>query len=72
MTLARRSVVQVDVFTKDPYTGAPAAVCISPTAPDESRMARVSREMACPNTAFAQLRADGDGYDLRWFTAGGA
>jgi PhzF family phenazine biosynthesis protein len=35
-------------------------------------MARVSREMACPNTAFAQPRADGDGYDLRWFTAGGA
>jgi PhzF family phenazine biosynthesis protein len=64
-------VVQVDVFTTTPYAGAPAAVCISSTAPDETWMARVSREMACPNTAFAQPRTDRDGYDLRWFTAGG-
>jgi PhzF family phenazine biosynthesis protein len=34
-------------------------------------MARVAREMACPNTAFAQPRPAGDGYDLRWFTSGG-
>jgi PhzF family phenazine biosynthesis protein len=64
-------VVQVDVFTTTPYAGAPAAVCLSSTAPDETWMARVSREMACPNTAFAQPRTDRDGYDLRWFTAGG-
>ena len=27
--------------------------------------------MACANTAFAQRRPDGDGFDLRWFTGGG-
>jgi PhzF family phenazine biosynthesis protein len=59
------------VFTTTPYAGAPAAVCIGATAPDETWMARVAREMACPNTAFAQPRDDLDGYDLRWFTAGG-
>jgi PhzF family phenazine biosynthesis protein len=68
---APQPVVQVDVFTTTPYAGAPAAVCISATAPDETWMARVAREMACPNTAFAQPRPDRDGYDLRWFTAGG-
>src|SRR5262245_51124350 len=34
-------------------------------------MSRVAREMACANTAFAQRRPDGDGFDLRWFTGGG-
>src|SRR5262245_40715147 len=72
MSRRSRPIVQVDVFTTEAYTGAPAAVCITTAMPDDNWMARVSREMACPNTAFAQPRADDDGFDLRWFTGGGS
>lgn len=70
--MARTSpVAQVDVFTTEAYAGAPAAVCLLDEPRDEGWMASVAKEMACPNTAFALPRATGDGYDLRWFTAGG-
>src|SRR5262245_1667609 len=65
------AVTQVDVFTDEPYTGNPAGVCILDHSRDDIWMSRVAREMACPNTAFVQRRADGDGLDLRWFTGGG-
>jgi predicted PhzF superfamily epimerase YddE/YHI9 len=65
------AVTQVDVFTDEPYTGNPAGVCILDQSRDDIWMSRVAREMACANTAFAQRRADGDGFDLRWFTGGG-
>jgi len=71
MTKISRPIVHVDVFTTEAYSGAPAAVCVTTAVPDDDWMAKVSREMACPNTAFAQPRADDDGYDLRWFTGGG-
>ncbi|MGA2552497.1 MAG: PhzF family phenazine biosynthesis protein [Burkholderiaceae bacterium] len=71
MTTLATPIFQVDVFASEAYNGAPAGVCITPTCPDGTWMARVAREMACPNTAFAQPRGSGDGYDLRWFTAGG-
>jgi predicted PhzF superfamily epimerase YddE/YHI9 len=69
--LSATAMTQVDVFTDKPYTGNPAAVCILDHSRDDIWMSRVAREMACPNTAFVQRRSDGDGLDLRWFTAGG-
>jgi PhzF family phenazine biosynthesis protein len=71
MNGAATAITQVDVFTTEPFTGAPAAVCLTADEPEESWMVGASREMACSNTAFAQRRASGDGYNLRWFTAGG-
>lgn len=64
-------VAQVDVFTDRPFAGNPAAVCLPEAAMEEARMAEIARELACPNTAFVVPRAAGDGYDLRWYTAGG-
>src|SRR5262249_61447813 len=64
-------VIQVDVFTDEPYTGNPAGVCILDQSRDDIWMSRVAREIACPNTAFVQHRPEGNGLDLRWFTAGG-
>jgi predicted PhzF superfamily epimerase YddE/YHI9 len=70
--LSATAMAQVDVFTDEPYTGNPAAVCILDHSRDDIWMSRVAREMGCPNTAFVQRRSDGgDGLDLRWFTAGG-
>jgi len=40
--------------------------------PDHNGMARVLREMTCPNTAFSEPRKDDDGYNLRWFTGAGS
>lgn len=64
-------IAQVDVFTAIAYGGNPAGVCLLESERDDVWMANVAREMACSNTAFAQARADGDGYDLRWLTGGG-
>ncbi len=59
-------IVQVDSFTSEPFRGNPAAVCILPGGRPESWMARVAMEMNLSETSF--LVANGDGYDLRWFT----
>lgn len=63
-------VMQVDVFTNEPYTGNPAGVCLLETPRPEAWMSQVAREMNCANTAFAEPNPDGS-YRLRWFTAGG-
>ncbi|MFL6209499.1 MAG: PhzF family phenazine biosynthesis protein [Pyrinomonadaceae bacterium] len=59
-------ITQVDAFTDKPFSGNPAAVCVLPTARDESWMKLVAREMNLSETAF--LVPQSDGYDLRWFT----
>ena len=59
-------VVQVDAFTKTPFAGNPAAVCILPAAAPEQWMRDVAREMNLSETAF--LAPQDDGFSLRWFT----
>ncbi|MEP6713999.1 MAG: PhzF family phenazine biosynthesis protein [Terriglobia bacterium] len=63
-------IVQVDAFTCEAFRGNPAAVCILPAArpasQDEAWMAKVAMEMNLSETSF--LVADGDAYNLRWFT----
>jgi PhzF family phenazine biosynthesis protein len=59
-------IYQVDAFTAEPYAGNPAAVCILDGAADEAWMQNVGREMNLSETAF--LYAEGDGFNLRWFT----
>ena len=60
------SIVQVDSFTSEPFAGNPAAVCVLPSARDDSWMQKVAREMNLSETAFLEKHADG--YKLRWFT----
>lgn len=58
----------VDAFTRTPFAGNPAAVCLLDTATaDAAWMQAVAAEMHLSETAFVSLRADGD-FDLRWFT----
>ncbi len=59
-------IYQVDAFTKRPFAGNPAAVCILPGPRDKQWMQDVAREMNLSETAFL-VRQD-DGFDLRWFT----
>lgn len=59
-------VTVVDAFTDRPFRGNPAAVCILDEPIDADRMQRIAAEMNLSETAFCL--ADGDLWDLRWFT----
>lgn len=59
-------ITQVDAFTDQPFRGNPAAVCILPSAADESWMRKVAQEMNLSETAF--LYPHQDGFNLRWLT----
>jgi PhzF family phenazine biosynthesis protein len=61
-----QSIVVVDAFAKEPFTGNPAAVCVLDQPGDERWMQLVAREMNLSETAF--LFPDGDAFRLRWFT----
>ncbi|MGI8630977.1 MAG: PhzF family phenazine biosynthesis protein [Solirubrobacterales bacterium] len=56
----------VDAFTAEPFSGNPAAVCLSEGPLEERWMQAVAAEMNLSETAFAHP-AD-DGWALRWFT----
>jgi PhzF family phenazine biosynthesis protein len=57
---------QVDAFTKEPFKGNPAGVCVLPTEKPDVWMKAVAAEMNLSETAFL-LKAQ-DGFKLRWFT----
>lgn len=59
-------IFQVDAFTREPFAGNPAAVCLLAQAADAGWMQRVAGEMNLAETAF--LHAEAEGYRLRWFT----
>ena len=61
------TIVQVDAFTREPFRGNPAAVCVLRRPADAAWMQRVAREMNLSETAFLVGRESGE-YDLRWFT----
>src|SRR5688572_3902364 len=58
----------VDAFTTGPFTGNPAGVCLTDTGVEPVWMQAWAAEMNQAETAFLLPRADGDGWDLRWFT----
>ena len=64
----RQSVVQVDAFTHKPFTGNPAAVCVSDAPLDEGLMQQIATEMNLSETAFLYPLAEAGNYSLRWFT----
>lgn len=59
-------IYQVDAFTRQPFHGNPAGVCILPQPVPEAWMMAVAGEMNLSETAF--LVREGEGYHLRWFT----
>lgn len=61
-----QTIVQVDAFTDEPYTGNPAAVCVLDEAAEDAWMQRVASEMNLSETAF--LHPTQTGWRLRWFT----
>jgi len=56
----------VDSFTRVPYAGNPAGVCLLDGEASAGAMQAFAREVGYSETAFLLPR--GDGYDLRWFT----
>jgi len=59
-------IYQVDAFTEKPFKGNPAGVCVLDKQIEDDWMQNVAKEMNLSETAF--LLANGDGYNLRWFT----
>ncbi len=60
------TIIQVDAFTDQPFSGNPAAVCVLSKPAPESWMRLVAREMNLSETAF--LWPQEEGFSLRWFT----
>lgn len=60
------SVYHVDAFTRSPFSGNPAAVCILYGPGDEIWMQSIAAEMNLSETAFVYPKQTGFG--LRWFT----
>ncbi len=59
-------IIHIDAFTKQPFKGNPAAVCVLSRHRDDTWMQNVAREMNLSETAF--LEKCDDGFNLRWFT----
>ncbi|MBI9046259.1 MAG: PhzF family phenazine biosynthesis protein [Anaerolineaceae bacterium] len=62
----KQIIFQVDSFSKEPFKGNPAGVCILEEQKSDEWMKAVAREMNLSETAF--LMSEGQGYRLRWFT----
>lgn len=60
-------VFQVDAFTDAPFSGNPAAVCLSDIPLSAARCQQIALEMNCSETAFP-VRHDDGAFHLRWFT----
>ncbi len=67
-----QNIVQVDAFTRLPFAGNPAAVCLLDAPAEEAWMQSLAMEMNLSETAFLHPEAGGDqlpdGFRLRWFT----
>jgi PhzF family phenazine biosynthesis protein len=59
-------IYQVDAFTRKPFAGNPAGVCLLSAPREVAWMQDVAREMNLSETGFLVPRDDG--YGLRWFT----
>ena len=58
------AIYQVDAFSSGPFSGNPAAVCLTPDGLDPPLMQKIAAEMAVSETAFLALNSR----QLRWFT----
>lgn len=58
----------VDAFTSKPFSGNPAAVCVTDYPLSDEFMRNLAMENNLSETAY--LLKEADGYNLRWFTPG--
>ncbi|RBQ15492.1 oxidoreductase [Spongiactinospora rosea] len=58
----------VDAFTRQPFQGNPAAVCLLDFPADDTWMQSLAAEMNLSETAFVTGLDSGRPYSLRWFT----
>ena len=58
----------VDAFTRERFSGNPAAVCVMERWPAEESMKKLAMENNLSETAF--IVKEEQGYHLRWFTPG--
>jgi len=56
----------VDAFTKTPFTGNPAGVCIIDNKIDDDLMLNIAKEVNLSETSF--ILRQGDSFSIRWFT----
>jgi len=56
----------VDAFTKTPFTGNPAGVCILDNKIDDDMMLNIAMEVNLSETSF--VLKQGDSFSIRWFT----
>ena len=61
-----QQILQIDAFTREPFSGNPAGVCVMEGPADERWMQRVAAEMNLSETAF--LYPEEREFNLRWFT----
>lgn len=59
-------IFQVDAFTREPFKGNPAGVCLLDGSRDDEFLQIVAREMNLSETAFPL--PESEGFRLRWFT----
>ncbi len=59
-------IYQIDAFASEVFGGNPAAICPLDAWLDDDLMQAIAAENNLSETAF--FVANGDGYDLRWFT----
>ncbi len=59
---------QVDAFTKEPFHGNPAAVCLLNEPKSEAWMQALASEMNLSETAFLMPEGGQANWRLRWFT----
>lgn len=59
---------QVDAFTKEPFKGNPAAVCLMPCELKDMLYQMIAKEMNLSETAFFEPLKESGNYKLRWFT----
>jgi len=62
----KRTIYQVDAFTREVFQGNPAAVCILDQWPEDDLMHKIANENNLSETAFAVPL--GGCYEIRWFT----
>ncbi|MEO1620021.1 MAG: PhzF family phenazine biosynthesis protein [Cyanobacteria bacterium J06632_3] len=65
------TIIQVDAFTNRPFSGNPAAVCVTDSPLEDDLMQAIAAEMNLSETAFLYpLKGEpvDGGYSLRWFT----
>lgn len=61
-------IYQVDAFTREPFRGNPAAVCLPDAPLDAALMQAIAREMNLSETAFPEPPGPDGVRRLRWFT----